>query len=255
MSSIGLKWNQKDLEKNPQIICNDYPYITPEAPVDAHDILNSGPHLAKDISTIVFSHLHYDHTGDCTRFPHAALIAGPGSRAATAPGFPKDPTSPFASSILDHTGFRELSFDTDEWVPIGPFRRAYDLFGDNSFLLLDAPGHMPGHLCGLAHSGNGDWVFMGGDCCHHRALFTGTRPISITVGPNGNKSFHQDPNIAIKTIELVRELEKDGRAFVALAHDAVLEGRMPLYPNTLNGWKQSQWKIDIDICVKETFVK
>lgn len=82
---------------------------------------------------------------------------------------------------------------------------------------------------------------MGGDCCHHRDLLSGKRPVSVTVGPNGTKSFHKDPQTAIKTMDWVRRLEADGRVFVALAHDATLEKGMPLYPERLNGWKEEQW--------------
>lgn len=213
--------------------------------MDAAEILNSGPHSADSISAIVPSHLHFDHVGDCDKFLHASVIVGPGSRAAIMPGYPCDTKSPFLGSVLDHPGFLELSLDSDKWVPVGPFPRAYDYFGDGSFYLLDTPGHMQGHLSGLAQTGAQEWVFMGGDCCHHRDLLSGKRPVSVTVGPNGTKSFHKDPQTAIKTMGLVRTLESDGRVFVALAHDATLEKGMPLYPEMLNGWKGGQWNKQI----------
>ncbi len=48
---------------------------------------------------------------------------------------------------------RELSYEKDEWKPWGPFEKAFDFFGDGSFWLVNAPGHMPGHLSGLARTG------------------------------------------------------------------------------------------------------
>lgn len=203
-----------------------------------------------EISAVILSHLHFDHTGDPTKFPHATIVAGPGSRAATAPGYPHKPDSPFHSACIDHPKYRELSFETDTWTPIGPFSRAFDYFGDGSFWLLDTAGHMPGHLSGLAHTGKDEWVFMGGDCCHHRALLVGARPVSTTVGPNGTKSFHKDPLAAISTIEKVRELEHEGIVLIALAHDAILEEKMPLYPEEVSGWKGSNWKTEVDAAVK-----
>lgn len=130
--------------------------------MDAAEILNTGPHSAGSISAIVLSHLHFDHIGDCHKFPHASVIVGPGSRAATMPGYPSDIESPFLGSVLDHPGFREFSLVSDKWVPVGPFPRAYDYFGDGSFYILDTPGHMQGHLSGLAQTGPQEWVFMGG---------------------------------------------------------------------------------------------
>lgn len=236
----------QDLENSPEVIKQDYPLIAPVVPRDAVDILQDGPVSASSVSVVIFSHLHFDHIGDCTKFPDADIIVGPGSHAATSPGYPVAPKSPFSSAILDHPRFRELSFQTDIWTSFGPFPRAHDFFGDGSFFLVDTPGHMPGHLGAMARTGQDEWVFMGGDCCHHRALLAGRRPISVTVGPNGTSSFHKDPAAAMQTIEKIRVLEKGGKVLVALAHDARLEGKMPEYPQPLNHWKGSVWKQDLD---------
>lgn len=220
--------------------------MCPTVAEDVSDILERGPHRAETITDIVLSHLHFDHIGDCTRFPWAALTAGPGSRAATSPGYPLDPLSPFSADVLNHRGFRELTFDKDIWCSIGPFHRTYDYFGDGSFYLVDTPGHMPGHLGALAQTSEGEWLFMGGDCCHHRALLLGTRPVSVSVGPNGTTSFHKDVPTAIKTIGVVRQLENYDNVLVALAHDAYLVNKMPLYPKSLVGWKGSAWKRELE---------
>jgi glyoxylase-like metal-dependent hydrolase (beta-lactamase superfamily II) len=216
------------------------------------DLLLEGPVSPSSISSIVLSHLHFDHVGDCTKFPHAELIAGPGSRTAASPGWPQDPNSPFPAAVLMHPRYHELSFESDTWTPFGPFPRAYDFFGDASFFLLDTPGHMPGHLAGLALVGPNEWVFMGGDCAHHRALVLDSRPMSVTVGPAGTSCFHRDPEAAKATLAKIRALErKQGMdVLVALAHDHYLVGRMPEYPVPVNGWKGSQWKREMDEAVK-----
>ncbi len=74
--------------------------------------------------------------------------------------------------------------------------------------------------------------------------------MSITVGPGGGTSFHKNPTAAKGTIRKVRELETEGDVLVVLAHDAFLEGRMPLYPEQLNGWKGSEWKSGLDKAFK-----
>lgn len=235
------------------MIRNDYRYIDPVVAKDAVDLLEEGPISPSSITGVIFSHLHFDHTGDCTKFPNANIIVGPGSYEATFPGWPASAESPFLSSILHHPRFRELSFEKELWVPFRNFPRALDFFGDGSFLLLDTPGHMPGHLGALAKTGKDEWVFMGGDCCHHRALLTGHRPISTTVGPNGTPSFHCNPSVASDTISNIRALDKWGDVFVALAHDATLEGKMPEYPNHLNGWKSCEWKKDLDCFLEKEY--
>ncbi|KAL7793962.1 beta-lactamase-like protein [Trichoderma afarasin] len=247
---LGMR---KELENNPDVIRADYPYISPIVPKDATDLLDEGPVKSSEISTVVFSHLHFDHTGDPAKFSHATFVTGPGSSAATTPGYPRAAKSPFLSVVIEHKKYRELSFETDPWVPIGPFERAYDYFSDGSFYLIDTPGHMPGHLGALAHTYADEWVFLGGDCCHHRALLVGARPVSTTVGPNGTPSFHKDPLTAISTIEKVNQLQSGGNVMAALAHDAILEGLMPLYPEKLNGWKGAQWKQDIDDIVEQMY--
>lgn len=237
---------RQDLENNPESIRQDYPYIDPVVAKDAVDLLEEGPVPPSSINAIIFSHLHFDHTGDCTRFPNADIIVGPGSKAAASPGWPVAANSPFSNSTLQHPRLHELSFKTDVWEPYGPFPRAYDYFGDASFLLVDTPGHMPGHLGAIACTGEDERVFMGGDCCHHRSLLEGKRPISVTVGPGPAPSFHSDPKEAMQTIEKVRVLDRKGNMLVALAHDACLEGKMPEYPVPLNGWKDSSWKRELD---------
>lgn len=243
----------QELENNPDVIKSDYRYIDPIVPKDAVDLLEEGPVSPSSISAVICSHLHFDHTGDCTKFPQAEIIVGPGSSAATYPGWPATPKSPFGSDILQHPKLRELSFEKEPWAPFRQFHRAHDFFGDGSFYLIDTPGHMPGHLGAMARLGEGEWVFMGGDCCHHRALLTGHRPISVTVGPGIAPSFHSDPAVASETIKKIRLLEKAGDVLVALAHDAMLDGRMPEYPKQLNGWRASSWKKELDKALEEIY--
>ena len=54
------------------------------------------------------------------------------------------------------------------WVPFGPFEKALDYFGDGSFWIMQAPGHMAGNLCAAARIQGGEWVLLGSDCCHSR---------------------------------------------------------------------------------------
>lgn len=220
--------------------------VDPQVPEDAHDLLSKGPAKPDTIDTIVLSHVHFDHTGDCRKFPRAQLIVGPGTSAIAAPGYPKNHKSPFPGEPFEHPSFRELSLEKDTWVSLPHGLRGHDLFGDGSFYLVDTPGHMPGHLSGLARTGEDEWLLFGGDCCHHRDLLVETRPMSVTVGPGPNPSFHKDPVVAKETMAKIRALEDDGSTLILLAHDALLEGVMPEYPASLNNWKTSQWKKELD---------
>ncbi|KFY29148.1 hypothetical protein V491_00171 [Pseudogymnoascus sp. VKM F-3775] len=229
----------KDLENNPLVIQLDYPIIAPHVPKDAYDLLLDGPVHPNDIHAIILSHLHFDHTGDVTRFPAAEVIVGTGSQAATTPGWPESKFSPFDGTVLLHPRFRELPSTSDpKFTSLGPFPVAYDYFGDRSFYLVGAPGHMAGHQIGFARTGPNEWVVMGGDCCHHKALLEpgNSRTISVKDGPNGQPGFHKDAAAAVSSIEKLKLMSEYDNVLTVLAHDASLQGRIPMYPNSLNGW-------------------
>ena len=219
------------------MIQDDYPIIAPHVPKDCYDILIEGPVHPDDIDAVILSHLHFDHTGDVTRFPTAEIIVGAGSRAATTPGWPTIKLSPFDGTVLKHPKLRELSTSGSGIVAVGPFSKAYDYFGDGSFYLLDAPGHMVGHQMSFARTGENEWVIMGGDCCHHKDLLeSNARDISVKIGPNGQPGFHKDHDAARKSIENLKAMKAYSNVLTVLAHDASLEGKVPMYPYALNGW-------------------
>jgi glyoxylase-like metal-dependent hydrolase (beta-lactamase superfamily II) len=231
------------LDKNPTVIRADYSAVDPYVPKSAFDILQEGPVKAKDVDIVVLSHMHFDHSGDVAEFPQAQVLVGPGTIDCISPGYPTDEASPFDGTILSHAGLTELKESQYQKIGAGtvptdfPFEKGVNLFGDGSLWILDAPGHMPGHQMALARTGQNEWVSMGGDCCHHRALLDDPRrDISIDIGPNGQPGFHKDPEKARETIRKLQSLHSNVSVFVALAHDAQIDGIVPLYPKSLNGW-------------------
>lgn len=234
----------QDLENNPAVIRKDYSSIEPYVPKDAFDLLSDGPVRPEDIHTIILSHMHFDHSGDVFRFPNAKIILGHGTRACISPGYPKVKLSPFDGTVLDHPHYVELTPSEYVKIPISsvpsgcPFDTGYDVFGDSSFWILDAPGHMPGHQIALVRTGDNEWISMGGDCCHHRALLDDeSRQISVDVGPNGQPGFHKHPDDARASITKLQNLHHMDEVMVVLAHDAKLDGGIPVYPAQVSGWR------------------
>lgn len=145
------------------------------------------------IESVIWSHWHFDHTGDVSTFPGStALITGPGVKDAFLPGFPVNQESPLLVTDFEGREHRELDFDNQSTVTIGGFR-ALDFFGDGSFYVLDAPGHAIGHVCGLARvtsATEGDvedtFVFMGADTAHHGGEFRPSkyRPLPDRISPS-----------------------------------------------------------------------
>ena len=149
------------------------------------DLDDSGLNIrSTDIEAVIWSHNHFDHIGDVSRFPHSTdLIVGPGVRAASWPGWPRNPDAIVLDCDAEGRLVREVLFNSG--LKIGRFD-AHDFFGDGSFYLLDAPGHSVGHMCGLARvtsASVSSFVLMGADACHHAGAL---RPSDYLPMPSGD---------------------------------------------------------------------
>ena len=148
-----------------------------------------------DIDSIIYSHHHFDHVGDTTKFPDTTrLVVGPGYKKTYLPGYPEDPNSADTTTDLyEGRGTVELEFESNDpqVSTIGNFK-SYDYFADGSFYLLSTPGHTVGHLSALARTtSNGTestFIFLGGDIVHSCAVFRPTEkhplPDQISPAPN-----------------------------------------------------------------------
>ncbi|KDN46248.1 hypothetical protein RSAG8_04475, partial [Rhizoctonia solani AG-8 WAC10335] len=150
------------------------------------DILVEHGIALESISSVIWSHHHWDHTGNPSLFPSTtSLTVGPGFKANMLPGYPTNPDSPILESAYKDRQLVEVSFDQTPELRIGRFR-ALDYFGDGSFYLLDSPGHAFGHICGLARTTPDTFVFLGGDICHHSGQMRPTEylPLPESIFPN-----------------------------------------------------------------------
>jgi N-acyl homoserine lactone hydrolase len=97
------------------------------------------------IRLIVMTHLHFDHAGALADFPGATVLVSEAEwRAARARG---SSLRGYSGAQLDpRPGYRTLDFHGPAARTHGPFERALDLFADGSLMLLETPGHSPGHL-------------------------------------------------------------------------------------------------------------
>ncbi|KAH7000691.1 beta-lactamase-like protein [Ilyonectria destructans] len=184
---------------------------------------------AGQISSVIFSHAHWDHYRPISQeFPNAKSFFGPGTKAYCTPGHFENgqPTSAIEwdGRFFDISGFAtEVWEELDgTWIPLGPFDRGLDFFGDGSFWIIDAPGHMPGNLCAAAKlEGIKEWVLLGSDCCHSQALLNGEAEMACFTKANGVTAayLHMDVAAARDTIERIKKARSDYGMHVALAHD------------------------------------
>lgn len=208
---------------------------------------------SSDVEGIIWSHNHFDHTGDPSTFPPSTqLVVGPGVKAASWPGYPSKPDAGILDTDAAGREVREITFASAE-LRVGSFN-AFDYFGDGSFYLLDAPGHAIGHMCALARTTADppSYVFMGADACHHPGIIrpsgrlhiprecicaglwknTGEPLLSVPRG-----LVFADHAAAVGTVRKIQELDALREVFVILAHDTTLRGRVPFFPKRINDWQ------------------
>lgn len=205
---------------------------------DAFDSLaKAGVDPATDIDTVIFSHLHYDHIGDPSRFgPQTKFVIGPGAGPLLhgPKTYPSDPHSHFDSKLLPHSQVVELpappSSSTSEpgtgndefWKPLGPFPAARDYFGDASVFVVDAPGHLAGHINLLVRIGPDEWMYLAGDTAHDVRILEGTHRFAVYPDPRTGRPrcAHADKPAAEAHVRRVREFMKTEDVEVVLAHDS-----------------------------------
>ncbi|KAF3043587.1 hypothetical protein E8E11_003999 [Didymella keratinophila] len=226
--------NRRPIETSPDVVQN----------------LARGDLTPDDIDYIIYSHVHWDHIGEPRDFPTSTFVVGHGSFGLLAgtTARARGGHSFFEADLLPPERSIELSdISSDQpptrnpklepgtpnlsalWREHLPFSlpsaptRTLDIFGDGSVFIVDAPGHLPGHINLLARTTEQNYVYLGGDACHDRRLLTGERQIGEWTDAEGHVCcIHVDREAAEETIRRIRQLEDNGVEIV-FAHDVEWE--------------------------------
>jgi len=224
---LGLR---KDWENyTPAVVEDAKENFRPDVPVDVTDSLRRGGVQPEQVEFVVFSHIHFDHVGNPELFPSSTFCAGGGAEELLANGYtcthePKDqilhPT--YAKDLLpsDRTIF--FSDANTDWKPLGPFPRTFDFYRDGSVYIVDAPGHMPGHINLLVRtSADGAWLLLAGDSAHDGRVITGERKIGEYLDEKTGilYTMHQDMRVAQKHLDRIEELRKLPKVQVLISHE------------------------------------
>lgn len=155
---------------------------------DVATVLKQAGVNPQEIDAVIYSHQHFDHTGNPnTLSARAKIVVGPGYKSSFLPGWPANKKSwDTTSDLYRERTVIEVTF-SDSFI--GGLQ-AYDYFGDGSFYLLNSPGHTVAHLSALARTtapiGQSDqstFILLGGDIAHSPALFRPSifRPLPGTI--------------------------------------------------------------------------
>ena len=219
--------------------------LVPPEGSDAPSALRRGGLDPAALAYACISHAHVDHIGDPSAFPNATYLLGAGTRSLLPTSHPDSNSGPpgsashhnqtdkFSLGLLaalppDRTRFLDLT----DAPALGPFAHALDFFGDGSLYVVDAPGHLAGHVNVLARtSADGAWALFAGDSAHDWALLTGAARVATAP-----VCMHADRADAEAHMARIAELRREnGRVRVLLAHDR------PWYAENDSGGGDAFW--------------
>jgi N-acyl homoserine lactone hydrolase len=161
------------------------------------------------IKYVGISHYHGDHTGQASSFPKSTLLIGKGDWEVL--------TDPKLSGIANPATFANWITGGGRVEPVPADR---DIFGDGSVVMLNMPGHTPGHhslLVKLKDMGN---VLISGDLSHFRENYA----------TDGVPTFNTDRAASLASIDRFKKIATNLKATVIIQHDARDIGKLPAFP-------------------------
>jgi N-acyl homoserine lactone hydrolase len=151
-----------------------------------------------DVTHVVQTHLHIDHTGALGHFPEAAVVVH--SRELEAARAAGDPMA---------SGYVRADYDRPElhWKTV---EGDTDLFADGVVRLLETPGHAAGHMSLLIELPDTGPVLLTADACDNRAQWDGSDHV---------RALHSREQAA-SSLERLHRLADDTGALLVFGHVA-----------------------------------
>ncbi len=161
------------------------------------------------IKYVAISHYHGDHIGQVSSFPQSTLLIGKGDWDVI--------TAPNGNGVTNPAAFAN-------WISGGgkvePLPGDRDVFGDGTVVMLNMPGHTPGHhslLVKLKEMGN---VLITGDLAHFHENYD----------TNGVPTFNTDRAASLASLDRFKKMAANLHATVLIQHDARDIGKLPAFP-------------------------
>jgi glyoxylase-like metal-dependent hydrolase (beta-lactamase superfamily II) len=159
-----------------------------------------------EITHVVTSHLHYDHSGGSVFFPHAKMLI---QKAELE--FGRHPSAGQADIYIAADYPDDLN-----WVEI---EGGLDLFGDGIVVVVPTPGHTPGHQSLFVQLKSEAFVLVGDAAYMPRSLHDSRLPGIVW-----------DADLMTQSWETIRSLVRDRGATVLYSHDVDWRSAMRVAP-------------------------
>jgi N-acyl homoserine lactone hydrolase len=185
---------------------------TPNAPTVKVTLVDQLAQLKikpEQIEYVGISHYHGDHTGQAASFPQATLLIGQGDWDVLKGSTPSGTTN---AAPLKHWLSGEGKSE--------PVAKDKDVFGDGTVVMLDMPGHTPGHhslLVKLKEKGN---VLLSGDQAHFHENYD----------TNGVPTFNFNRADTLASFDRFKQIAKNLNATVIIQHDPRDIDKLPAFP-------------------------
>jgi glyoxylase-like metal-dependent hydrolase (beta-lactamase superfamily II) len=167
-----------------------------------------------DIEFVSFSHMHSDHTGNGNLFAASTWIVDADERIRMFDAEHRADPSDFNNyNTLENAETRLIEGDSD-----------YDVFGDGSVTIIQAPGHTPGHTMLLVRLPNAGAVLLTGDM-YHLAESRERRTVP---------RFNTDRAQTLASMDKVERIAAETGARVVRQHVAEDFAALPAFPAALN---------------------
>jgi N-acyl homoserine lactone hydrolase len=163
----------------------------------------------EQIKFVGVSHYHGDHTGQVASFPEATLLIGKGDWDVL--------TDPKPNPAAKTANFAH-------WIggggKVDPVVGDKDVFGDGSVIMLNTPGHTPGHHSLMVNLKQTGTVMLSGDLAHFRENYD----------INGVPVFNTNRADTLASLDRFKKLSANMKATVIIQHDLRDVDKLPAFP-------------------------
>jgi N-acyl homoserine lactone hydrolase len=166
-----------------------------------------------DIEFVSFSHQHGDHTGNGNLFAGSTWIVDADERAYMFSDEARQGQAFPGYAQLENAETRLIEGNLD-----------HDVFGDGSVIIIQAPGHTPGHTILQVQLANAGTVLLTGDMYH----LAETRERHLVP------SFNTDRAQTLASMDKVEEVASETNARVVRQHVPEDINALPRFPQALN---------------------